>query len=136
MGESQEETPQVVNFCRETGLHQFIEMLQSYGTIVGEESINLSGGQKQLVDWARVLYRRPQVLLVDERTSAMDSQTEEFVLELLSRQKNNMAILFITHRLHLLKKWSDYIYILDNSKDVSTLVDRTTERTFKTHPLI
>jgi len=119
MGEPKEDAPKVLDFCRETGIHRFIEMFpQSYGTIVGEEGINLSGGQKQLVDWARVLYRRPQVLLVDEGTSAMDSQTEQFVLELLSKQKPNMAILFITHRLHLLKKWSDYIYILDGSKIV------------------
>jgi ABC-type bacteriocin/lantibiotic exporters, contain an N-terminal double-glycine peptidase domain len=119
MGAPPEEAPLVLDFCRETGFLRFIEMLpQSYGTIVGEEGINLSGGQKQLVDWARVLYSRPQVLLVDEGTSAMDSQTEQFVLELLSQQKHSMAVLFITHRLHLLKKLSDYIYILDGSKIV------------------
>ena len=117
MGSPQNEMAKVVEFCNETGFCRFIEALpQSYGTIVGEEGINLSGGQKQLVDWVRVLYRRPQVLIVDEGTSAMDSQTEQFVLELLFRQKNDIAILFISHRLHLLKKWSDYIYILCDSK--------------------
>jgi len=117
MGAPQDEISKVLEFCRETGFHRFIEMLpQSYGTIVGEEGINLSGGQKQLVDWIRVLYRRPQVLIVDEGTSAMDSQTEQFVLELLFRQKQTIATLFISHRLHLLKKWSDYIYILSDSK--------------------
>ncbi|MDR2911263.1 MAG: peptidase domain-containing ABC transporter [Bacteroidales bacterium] len=117
IGALQEEIPQIIEFCRETGFHRFIETLpQSYGTIVGEEGINLSGGQKQLVDWIRVLYRRPQILIVDEGTSSMDSQTEQFVFELLSKQKHNIAILFITHRLHLLRKWCDYIYILDNAK--------------------
>ena len=117
MGAPQEEAQQVLEFCKETGFHQFIEMMpQSYNTIVGEEGINLSGGQKQLIDWVRVLYRRPQVLIIDEGTSAMDSQTEQFVLEHLFRQKQNLATLLITHRLHLLKKWCDYIYILDNTK--------------------
>jgi len=117
MGAPQEEIPRVLEFCNKTGFHRFIETFpQSYGTIVGEEGINLSGGQKQLIDWIRVLYRKPQILLVDEGTAAMDSQTEQFVLELLSSRKQNMSILFITHRLHLLKKWSDYIYILDNSR--------------------
>ena len=117
MGAPQEEIPKLIEFCNETGFHRFIETLpQSYATIVGEEGINLSGGQKQLIDWIRVLYRRPQVLIVDEGTAAMDSQTEQFILELLSKQKHDMAILFITHRLHLLKKWCDYIYILENTK--------------------
>jgi len=117
MGALPDEIPKVMQFCNETGFQRFVEMLpQSYGTIVGEEGINLSGGQKQLVDWVRVLSRRPQVLIVDEGTSAMDSQTEQFILELLASQKHEMAILFITHRLHLLKRWSDYIYILDNAK--------------------
>ncbi len=123
MGIPQEEAHQILEFCRETGFHRFIEtMPQAYGTIVGEEGINLSGGQKQLVDWARVLYRRPQVLIVDEGTAAMDSQMEQFVLQLLAQQKNDMAVLFITHRLHLLKKWCDYIYILDHT----TILDHGT----------
>jgi len=117
MGAPQDETQQILQFCRETGFHRFFEtMPQSYATIVGEEGINLSGGQKQLIDWVRTLYRQPQVLIIDEGTSAMDSQTEQFVLEFLHSRKQIMAILFITHRLHLLKRWSDYIYILDNTK--------------------
>ncbi|MDR0815693.1 MAG: peptidase domain-containing ABC transporter [Bacteroidales bacterium] len=117
MGAPPEEAPQIVSFCQAAGFHRFIEeMPQSYATIVGEEGINLSGGQKQLIDWARVLYRRPSLLVIDEGTSAMDSRTEQFVLDLLAQQKDDLAVLFITHRLHLLKKCCDHIYILDNRK--------------------
>ena len=121
MGEN-DDANNILTFCQQTGFHRFFaEMPQSYGTIVGEEGINLSGGQKQLIDWARVLYRKPEMLIIDEGTSAMDSQTEQFILNLISGMKQDMIILFITHKYHLLKKWSDYIYILDKTiKDHGT----------------
>ncbi|MBC8111449.1 MAG: ATP-binding cassette domain-containing protein, partial [Verrucomicrobia bacterium] len=64
---------------------------------VGEEGINLSGGQKQLVALARALYRKPQFLLLDEPTASMDKNTERFVLSLLEEVKTNAGILLITH---------------------------------------
>jgi ATP-binding cassette subfamily B protein len=80
---------------------------------VGEEGINLSGGQKQLVALARALYRRPKVLLLDEATSAMDSKTEKFVVELLEKLSANMCIILVTHRYNLMGK-IDHIYHLEN----------------------
>ena len=76
---------------------------QSVMTLVGEEGINLSGGQKQMIALARALYHRPQLLVLDEATAAMDRETERFVLQLLQRLKREMAIVMITHRLHVLK---------------------------------
>ncbi len=104
----------ITDFLQEYGFTSFIESLpQSYMSLVGEEGINLSGGQKQMIAFARALYHQPQLLILDEATAAMDRQSEQFVLHLLQKLKNNMGIIFITHRLHILKSFCDKIYILE-----------------------
>lgn len=105
----------VFHFIKKYGLDDFVNSLpQSYSTIVGEEGINLSSGQKQMIALARALYHHPQLLILDEATAAMDRNTEQFVLNLLSKIKANMGIIFITHRLHVLKQFCDIIYIIKN----------------------
>ncbi len=112
-----EDTPEnVVKFCQEIGFEKFITQFpQGYATILGEEGINLSGGQKQIIAFARALYKKPQFLILDEPTSAMDRNTERFTLNLLSELKKDMGILLISHRLHSLKNTADRIYILENN---------------------
>ncbi len=106
---------EVVDFLKKNALFHFFEKLpQSLLTIVGEEGINLSGGQKQLIAIARALYKKPQILILDEATSAMDRQVEQYVVKLLLQLKKDMAIIFITHRLHVLKSFCDKIYLLEN----------------------
>jgi ATP-binding cassette subfamily B protein len=93
----------------------FIEQLpQSYATIIGEEGINLSGGQKQVIALMRAIYKKPKVLLLDEFTSAMDRKTEEFVINLIKRLKSELTIIFISHRIQSLPKIADRIYVLEN----------------------
>ena len=105
----------VNQFINEYGFFDFLNSLpQSYMTIVGEEGINLSGGQKQMIALARALYHKPQLLILDEATASMDRKSELFVLKLLSKIKNQMGIIFITHRLHVLKHFCDRIYIIEN----------------------
>lgn len=107
----------VIGFLQEYGFAPFMDSLpQSVMTLVGEEGINLSGGQRQMIALARALYHRPQLLLLDEATSAMDRESEQFVLRLLQGLKPQMVILMITHRLHVLKSFSDRIYILENGQ--------------------
>lgn len=104
----------VLHFLQQSGFSQFIDSLpQSYTTLVGEEGINLSGGQKQIIALARALYRQPQLLVLDEATAAMDRESEQFVLRLLQQLKSKTAIIFITHRLHVLKSFCDRIYIME-----------------------
>lgn len=110
---------EVIQFLRDYGFINFIESLpQSFKTIVGEEGINLSSGQRQMIALARALYHRPQLLVLDEATAAMDRKSEMFVFGLLKKLKTEMGIVFITHRLHVLKSFCDRIYILNNGETV------------------
>jgi ATP-binding cassette subfamily B protein len=113
-----EDAPEsVVKFCQDYGFENFIkDFPQGYATILGEEGVNLSGGQKQIIALARVLYKKPQLLILDEATAAMDRKTEKFSIDLISSLKNEMGVLFISHRLETLKKYADKIYVLEDGK--------------------
>lgn len=106
----------VIPFCKQVGLGAFFESFpQGYQTIIGEEGVNLSGGQKQLVAIARALFLKPKFLLLDEPTSAMDRNMERHILSLLTNLKDGMAILMVTHRVEIALK-SDRIYILEDGE--------------------
>ncbi len=110
------DTPEnVMSFLAYFGFDTYFNQLpQGLATILGEEGINLSGGQKQIIALARVLYKKPQFLILDEATSAMDRNTEDFSMNLIEKIKPNCAIFFISHRLNTLKNIADTIYVLDN----------------------
>ncbi len=113
LGDIREEAQKVVDFCRKFGLNTYFERFpQQYATILGEDGVNISGGQKQLVALARALYQKPELLLLDEPTSAMDRKTETNVLSLLNRLKKEMAIILVTHRVQSAKQ-ADRIYIIE-----------------------
>jgi ABC-type bacteriocin/lantibiotic exporter with double-glycine peptidase domain len=114
LSEDPRELESLRNWCQENGLdHFFSNFPQNYLTLLGEEGVNISGGQKQLVGFARALYRKPTVLLIDEGTSAMDKITERFILNMIKNHKRGMAIFIVTHRLSVAQK-SDYIYLMAN----------------------
>lgn len=96
---------EVLNSCDELGLNEFIDSFrEGIHTILGEEGVKVSGGQRQLIALARALFSRPKFLLLDEFTSSMDRETETFALDLVNRLKSKIGILIITHdpRLHLI----------------------------------
>lgn len=111
--DSKEEFNKVKQFCEYFGFNQYFEQFpQSYFCLLGEEGTKISGGQQQLVLLAAALYQNPELLILDEATSAMDRNMEEFVLNILDKIKQQMSILFITHRIKPALR-SDLIYILE-----------------------
>jgi ATP-binding cassette subfamily B protein len=106
----------LLQFIKIYGFETYFNQLpQGLATLLGEEGINLSGGQKQIIALARALYKKPQFLILDEATSAMDRNTEQFTINLLQKVKKDCAVFFISHRLNMLKNIADTIYILENN---------------------
>ncbi|CAF3841899.1 unnamed protein product, partial [Rotaria sp. Silwood1] len=97
----------IINAARRANIHQFIDQLpQGYETKVGLKGSFLSGGEKQRIAIARVLVRRPKVLLLDEPTSAMDSYNEHIVQEALDQaqiEDSSRTSLIVAHRLSTIR---------------------------------
>ena len=106
----------VIEAARLADIHQFIEGLpDGYNTVVGERGLKLSGGEKQRVAIARVLLKDPAILVFDEATSSLDSQSEKNILSALSRISRNKTTLVIAHRLSTIVD-ADEIIVLDKGE--------------------
>jgi len=118
LSNDQNELQEAAAFCSREGFDVFINKFQQgYLTLTGENGVNLSGGQRQLISIARALYKQPDFLILDEATAAMDTETEDFVFKLLRRRKD-LGTLIISHRKDLVEK-ADRIYQLKNNKVMS-----------------
>jgi ATP-binding cassette subfamily B protein len=107
---------EVREVARHADIDQFIEALpQGYDTIVGERGLKLSGGEKQRVAIARVLLKDPAILVFDEATSSLDSQSEKNILGALTRISTNKTTLVIAHRLSTVID-ADRIIVLDQGR--------------------
>jgi ATP-binding cassette subfamily C protein len=97
-------------------LDEFITSLpDGLDTPVGERGVRLSGGQRQRVAIARALYRRPDVVVFDEGTSALDSLTEAEVMAAVDRLRGDRTLLMVAHRLTTVRR-CDKIILLENGK--------------------
>ncbi len=114
----QEETKKVADFLQEYGFMPFINTLpKGLFTIIAEDGVHLSGGQKQLLALARALYKKPSLLVLDEATASLDPQTEQVVLNLLERLKvEGTAIIFISHRAQSLQPISNQLFQLKEGR--------------------
>ena len=80
-------------------------------TIIGENGISLSGGQKQRIGIARALYNNPEFLIFDESTNSLDEKTENEFMKNLLELKKEKSIIFVTHKLELLKNCDKILYL-------------------------
>jgi subfamily B ATP-binding cassette protein MsbA len=95
---------------------EFIEKLpKRYDTIIGENGIRLSGGEKQRLSIARAMLKKSQIILLDEATSSLDADTENKIQEAINYLTKNRTTLVIAHRLSTILN-SDMIYVIDNGK--------------------
>lgn len=104
----------LVRLTAEFGLEQFVNSLPlGFATLTGEEGVKLSGGQKQVIAFMRTLFNDPDILIIDEGTSGMDRDTESLILKILMRIRASVGILLVTHRINIIRKICDRIYLLE-----------------------
>ena len=94
----------IILAAKQSFSYDFIKKLPlGFDTKLGERGSNLSGWQLQRIGLARALYKKSDVLILDEATSALDKETEQKVLNSISKLKNHKLIIIISHKKSLLK---------------------------------
>lgn len=107
---------QIRQAARDALAEEFIEkMPQGYGTIIGERGAKLSGGQRQRLAIARALLKDAPILILDEATSHLDTESERLVQEALQRLMEHRTVIVIAHRLSTVRR-ADKIIVLDRGK--------------------
>lgn len=103
----------IVTVAKQAAVHNDIEgFSKKYNTVLGERGITLSGGQKQRVSIARALLKQPQIYLFDDCLSAVDTETEEEILNHVKQVSQNKTTLMVSHRVSSAKN-ADKIIVLD-----------------------
>ncbi|MFO7792091.1 MAG: ABC transporter ATP-binding protein [Candidatus Saliniplasma sp.] len=111
---------EIKKITKEINAHDFIEGLpRGYETRVGEEGVKLSGGQKQLVSFARAMLAGPKILILDEATSSVDAYTEVLIQNAMDKLLKGRTVFMIAHRFATLNK-ADRIGVLENGKLIDT----------------
>ena len=117
VGEFQPDMELIIKICKNIGILEFIETLPNgFNTYLGENGATLSGGQKQRIAIARALYKQPEILVLDEATSSLDSTSENYIQRtIMSLREQNKTIIIIAHRLSTVLH-ADTIVVLDKGK--------------------
>jgi len=116
-GASQDE---IEDAARKANAHDFIAGFpEGYQTLVGERGVKLSGGQRQRVAIARAILRDPAILILDEATSSLDSESEHLVQQALDGLMRGRTSVIIAHRLSTVRR-ADRIYVIDGGRVIET----------------
>ena len=131
----------VLSLCKDVGILNFIEELpMGFKTNIGENGVQLSGGQRQRLAIVRALYRNPEILVLDEATSSLDSESEKSIKHIVSRLKaQGKTVILIAHRLGTVMN-ADEIFVLKDgvlveqgSHNVLVSLGREYSRFWKAH---
>jgi ATP-binding cassette subfamily B protein len=107
---------EVIEAAKNAAVHKnIIGFAKGYDTVLGERGITLSGGQKQRVSIARAIIKDPQILLFDDCLSAVDTETEEEILQNLHKISENKTTIIVSHRISSVKN-ADKIIVLEDGK--------------------
>ncbi len=110
----------IIYACQISKAHEFIEKLpMGYQTVLDENGANLSSGQKQRLAIARAILQKPQLLIMDEATSNLDTITENAIRSSMDSLSKNISVITIAHRLSTVKK-CDCIYVMKNGEIVES----------------
>ena len=115
-GDFEASEEQVQAAASDAGAHDFIAALpDGYDTKLGEEGVELSGGEAQRICLARALVRKPDILLLDEATNALDSISEQWIQKGLEEARHKCAVVVVAHRLSTVER-ADQILVLDQGR--------------------
>lgn len=105
---------EIIRACKMANVDEFLEDLQNgLDTIVGDRGVRLSGGQRQRVALARAILRKPELLILDEATSSLDSHSEKLIQNAIENISHETTVIVVAHRLSTIIN-ADYIYVIDN----------------------
>lgn len=111
---------EIISAAKIANIHDFILSLpEKYKSQVGERGMKLSGGQRQRVGIARAILANPRILIFDEATSNLDSQSEVLIQNALDKIRKNRTVIIVAHRLSTIKK-ADKIFVFNNGKIVES----------------
>ena len=112
LGNEQADEKEVIAAAKAANAHDFImEMPDGYKSNVGENGAKLSGGQKQRLSIARAIYKNPPILILDEATSSLDTESEKLVQDALAKLMKTRTSLVIAHRLSTIQNADNIVLI-------------------------